>query len=47
MRQEQYGRRFTDDIFKFIFLYELFCILILIWLEFIPSPVNNYQYCFQ
>ena len=38
----QNGRLFTDDIFRFIFLNEKFCILIKILLKFVPKgPIDN------
>ena len=38
----QYGRHFTDDIFRCIFVNEKFCILIKISLKFVPKgPIDN------
>ena len=38
----QNGHRFTDDIFRCIFVNETFCILIKISLKFVPkSPIDN------
>ena len=38
----QYGRRFTNDVFKCLFLNEKFGILIQISLQFVPNgPINN------
>ena len=42
LRLRQNGRHFPDNIFKVIFIYQSFCILIKISLKFIPqSPINN------
>ena len=42
LRPRQNGRRFADDVFKYIFLNENVRILIKISLKFIPkSPINN------
>ena len=36
------GLYFTDDIFKYIFMDEMFCILIQISLAFVPNgPIDN------
>ena len=38
----QNGRHFTDDIFRYIFVGEMFFILIKISLKFVPkSPIEN------
>ena len=38
----QYGRHFADDIFRYIFVDEKFCILINISLKFVPKgPMKN------
>ena len=38
----QSGGHFPDDIFKCIFMNEKFCILIWIWMKFVPKvPINN------
>ena len=42
LRPKQNGRRFTDDVFKCIFLNENVWILIKISLKYVPlSPINN------
>ena len=39
----QNGRHFADDLFRWIFLNETFCILIPISLKFVPNgPMDNY-----
>ena len=42
LRPRQNGRYFPDDIFRRIFLNEIFCILMKISLKFVPQgPINN------
>ena len=42
LRPRQNGRHFTNDIFRGIFVYERFCILIKISLKFVPKgPIDN------
>ena len=42
LRPRQDGRRFPDDIFKYIFLNEILWISIKISLKFVPrGPINN------
>ena len=42
LRLKQNGCHFADDIFKLIIFYEIWCILILIPLKFVPKvPVSN------
>ena len=39
---DQNGRHFADDIFRFIFVNEKFCILIKISLKYVPKgPIDN------
>ena len=39
----QHGHHFADDIFRSIFMNEMFCILIKIPLKFAPnSPIDNH-----
>ena len=40
----QTGRHFADDIFKYIFLNEKFCILIRISLKFVPKGQIDYRW---
>ena len=37
----QNGRHFADDIFRWIFVNEKFCILINISMKFVPKGLNN------
>ena len=48
LRQRQDGYHFTDNIFKCIFVYENWCILIQISLKFVPkSAINNKKALFK
>ena len=39
---EQNDHNFVDDIFKSVFMNEIFCIMIRIWLKLAPKgPINN------
>ena len=39
----QNGRLFTDDIFRCIFVYEKFCMLIKILLKFVPKGLTDHN----